>query len=205
MPGGFFYFRFGKRDILRKMGCKRHLLISTISLIVLAACGQTMREQAFTSPPPAERAVRVEACVDRSEYEGARDLGNEATMELRRQIGTSSVFTMSDEATLVVTCDVERMVEGSAIKRWIWPGWGVTKGSIAISLWRMPKQDVLASFHSHSDISGGGLYSLGAEHYILDRAIADVVEQLEDWVMGRNRGLRQEAARTRRGNERALS
>jgi hypothetical protein len=136
------------------------------------------------SSRPSLRVVRIQPCQDRTGYTG-RDLGAEATRALVERVRASGIFEVrEDEAPLALTCDVERFEEGSAVMRWLWPTLGPTHGQVAVSVWEHPGDRVLATFRGLASVRGGGLYTLGADRYILGVALDDVVTQMKAWAAG---------------------
>lgn len=155
------------------------------SLVVLSGC-ETQSAVNVPEPPEAldSRSFRIEACQDRTGLGGGRGLAAEGTAALTKQLQESHVFDVSDDADLMLSCDIERYIEGSAFKRWLLPGWGATEATVKVAIWRMPENEILATFQSKAAVRAGGLYTIGAEDYIVDVAIRDVVEQMEAWVAG---------------------
>lgn len=130
------------------------------------------------------RTIRIERCIDRSGFKGERDLAEEATRALTDKIMATNRFEAASDPSLVVTCDIEGFAEGSAFQRWLLPGWGASEAKVAVVVWEKPDDKVLATFRSHSSVSSGGLYTIGADQYILTVAIDDVVNQLQAWAKG---------------------
>jgi hypothetical protein len=137
--------------------------------------------------PTTPRRVRIEACQDRTGFQGTRPLAAEATQILTEKVNASKLFEITPDAPLVLTCDIERFAEGSALKRWAWPGWGATLASVAVVVWELPEQKILATLRSQSSVQAGGLYTIGAERYILGVAFDDIIKQLQTWVTGEGR------------------
>ncbi|MEE9123905.1 MAG: hypothetical protein V3U14_05325 [candidate division NC10 bacterium] len=136
------------------------------------------------------RAVSIEPCEDRTGFAGRRDLAREATRTLTEKVRDSELFTITTEALLVLTCDIERFAEGSALKRWVLPGWGATQARVVVMVWETPGDKVMATLRSQSSVRSGGLYTIGADQYILGVAFDDIVEQLERWATGDTLGGR---------------
>lgn len=101
-------------------------------------------------------------------------------------MGESEVFRVASDAPLRMSCDVEGFIEGSAVKRWLVPGWGATKGTLRVAVWRTGNggETMVAVFESRGEVTSGGLYTLGADDYILDVAARDIVRQMEAWARG---------------------
>ncbi len=165
-------------------------MLTVLSASILLAGCETQSAAVIHEPgkPPAERVVRVDPCLDRTGFKGGRDLGTEATEALISKVRGGGVFEVKAEAPLMLTCDIERFAAGSAVKRWLLPGWGQTQAGLTVMLWKMPEQEVLATFKNLSAVRGGGLFTIGADQYILDVAIGDIVGQLEAWVKGERPG-----------------
>jgi hypothetical protein len=128
------------------------------------------------------QTVRVTPCEARIGSETGRNLASEATQTLIDKVQAAGLFRVVDEAPLVFTCDIESFEEGSAFKRWVRPGWGSTQGGVAVMAWEQPGEKILAIFRSHVHVDAGGVYTLGADRYILSTAVNDIVRQLRDWM-----------------------
>jgi hypothetical protein len=132
--------------------------------------------------PIEQRVVRIENCEDRTGFTGQRDIKGEASRILAEKIRGSSLFEVATEAPLVLTCDIERFAEGSALKRWVLPGWGSTQAGVAVMLWERPGDKLLGTFRSQSHVDAGGLYTIGADQYIFSVAFDDIVKQIREWM-----------------------
>jgi hypothetical protein len=130
--------------------------------------------------------MQIEPCTDRTGLGGTRAIANEATQSLREKVLASGLFVISQDARLMLTCDVEHFAEGSALKRWIMPGWGTTKAKLTVMIWDQARNTVLGSLSSVSVVDSGGLYTIGADQYILGVAISNIVDQLSAWRQGKN-------------------
>jgi hypothetical protein len=160
-------------------------VVAAIGLVSLGLGGcvteSTSRiEQPYV--PTERRAARLEACEDRTGSSGERDLKGEASRVLSEKIRGSGLFEVGTEAPLVLTCDIERFAEGSALKRWVLPGWGSTQAAVAVMLWEQPGDRLLATFRSQSRVDAGGLYTIGADQYIFSVAFEDIVKQMREWM-----------------------
>ncbi len=168
----------------RSMWRVTHLAV-VITVALLGGCA-TQSASVVEQPlaPATPRTVRVERCEDRSGFSGERDICTEATRALTEKLQGSRVFRVSPDAALVITCDIERFVEGSAVKRWLWPGWGATQAMAAVTVWQRPGDQALATFRSQAHVEVGGLYTIGAGRYIFSAAFADIVGELDRWAAG---------------------
>lgn|GEM_PF-6077631 len=164
------YYRQTKRCVI--------LLI----LVALLSCATQSADQ-YLKPFDEKRfkTVRIEPCIDRTRLTISRDIGAEATHNLFEKILESGLFDIRPDGDLMLSCDVERFAEGSALKRWIRPGWGATKAKITVMVWEQPSQSVLAILSSIASVEAGGLYTIGADRYIIGVAINDIVNKIKIW------------------------
>ena len=179
----------------RRQGICRWFVFSPVLLggLVLLGCATqsaTHVQQPFEAVK--HRAIRIEPCADRTGFMGERDLAGEATRVLTKKIQATQLFEITPDAHLVLTCDIERFAEGSALKRWVMPGWGSTLVSVAVMVWEKPGDNILSTFRSQSSVKEGGLYTVGADQYILSVAFNDIVDQLRSWA---TKGKHQEGSR----------
>ncbi len=63
---------------------------------------------------------------------------------------------------------------GSAFKRWVLPGWGVTVLAVKGALVELDGRTAVAQIDHQRTVAAGGFYTVGAEHYVLD----DVAREL---------------------------
>jgi hypothetical protein len=133
---------------------------------------------------PQQNQIRIERCINRTDYHGAHDLESEATRTLTEKLQESGLFEVVTDAPYVLTCDIERFAEGSAAKRWLVPGWGATQAEVVVMVWEKSGDKVLASFRSETAVKAGGLYTVGADQYILSAVFDDIIKQLSTWVHG---------------------
>jgi hypothetical protein len=159
------------------------VLLIPIAAFMLVAC-VTQSQMQVAAPAPqmaAVLSVRLEPCIDRTGTKG-RDLAAEATALISERLRSTGNFALRDDAPLVLNCEVTQFVEGSAFKRWLMPGWGSTVGQIALMLSSAKDQSAVAIIQGNATVSGGGLYTVGAQDYILKSAADDVIAKLRAWA-----------------------
>lgn len=155
-----------------------------VGLLVLSGCATqsaTIIQQPFESGK--YRRVQLTPCVNRTDYKGSHDLATEATRTFTDKMRDSGRFEIAPGAKLVLTCDIERFEEGSALKRWAMEG-GATQAQVVVMVWQKPDDKVLATFRTEASVKSGGLYTIGADHYIFGAAFNDIIKQLKAWVKG---------------------
>jgi hypothetical protein len=160
-------------------------IIALLAVMIFVGCATQsvpVFQEAFV--PARHHYIRVEPCRDRSGFKGERGLAAEATEGLKEKLAATQVFEVNTEGSLVLACDIETFVEGSAFQRWVLPGWGATEAKVAVVIFEKPGDKVLATLRSQSSVGSGGLFSIGADQYILSVALNDIVKQMEAWAKG---------------------
>lgn len=160
-----------------------HVVGIVMGLLVLSGCATqsaTVIQQPFEFDKP--RTIYIMECVNRTDYKGSHDLATEATHALTDKVRDSGLFEIAPDSKLVLTCDIERFEEGSAVKRWFKDGWGATQAQVVVMVWQKPDDTVLATFRTEATVKSGGLYTVGADHYIFGAAFNDIIKQLKAWV-----------------------
>jgi hypothetical protein len=175
-----------------KWGIPQLMSIDSVMILVLLVALAPMScatQSTVQVRQPFEQArhhkIHVERCVDRTDYQGKHDLVEEATSILMGKMMASGLFEIEPGSNFVLTCDIERFAEGSAAKRWLMPGWGATQAEVVVMVWDKHEGKVLASFRSEASVKAGGLYTIGADHYIFGAAFDDILQQLKTWVEGK--------------------
>ena len=159
-----------------------HIIGIVTGLLALSGCttqSATMIQQPFESGK--YRTVQITRCVNRTDYMGTHDLESEATRTFTNKVRESGLFEIVPDAKIVLTCDIERFEEGSALKRWAMEG-GATQAQVVVIVWQKPDDKLLATFRAEASVKFGGLYTIGADHYIFGAAFNDIVKQLKSWV-----------------------
>jgi hypothetical protein len=136
--------------------------------------------------PARYRAVKIEPCQDLTGFAGTRNMKEEGTRILTEKVKAMNLFEISTDAPLVLTCDIESFAEGSALHRWsglLTP----THATVAVIVWEAPGDKMLALLRSRSSLENGGLYTTGADQYILDVSFNDIIKQMEAWTKGSGR------------------
>lgn len=127
--------------------------------------------------------LKVQPCIDRTGY-ATRDLSNEATDALIQRLRAAAEFEVRADGRYVVSCDISAFVEGSALKRWLLPGWGATWGQVAVMVIDSKTGETIAIVRGNAVVGAGGLYSVDADQIILASALDDIVSQLRQLAHG---------------------
>jgi hypothetical protein len=129
----------------------RSLLITFV--VVASGCSSTWAtresvEQTRGQPIQGESySVQITECADRTDGVPGHNLSQEATTALIAVVNESGWLRIQEGAPYRLTCDVERFVPGSALKRWTLPGWGATSAHVAVMVWDVAANKVLKTPH----------------------------------------------------------
>jgi hypothetical protein len=122
-------------------------------------------------------------CTDRTGTR-TRDVAADATEALERAIAGSNEFVLGVAGRYRLNCDVSEYMPGNAVQRWILPGWGQTVGKISAMLTDTSTGATVALITGEARVAAGGLYTIGADTYIVDAAATDIARQLREWAHG---------------------
>jgi hypothetical protein len=145
--------------------------------------------------------LEVEQCIDRTETKG-RDLGIEAKQAFEMRLADTEEFTLMNKGRYRLACEVTMFVKGSAFKRWLMPGMGATVGQVSAMVTDTTNGEIVVLVEGNATVAAGGLYSVGAEDYIIPTAVNDVVTRLRDWAQGKPTGTTDSATDIPQGGSR---
>ena len=86
--------------------------------------------------------------------------------------------------TVIVQCSFVSYAPGNAFQRWLMPGLGPTDATVKTSLVNKSTGSVLGIMLTEKRETGGGLLSVGAYKYILDRVANEVAEVIDNKIKG---------------------
>lgn len=163
--------------------------IAVAGILVLSGCAVDWAvKESLSDLHPAYTAdgrmqLQVQSCIDRT-GNAKRELGREATDALVEKLKAVPEFELRVDGRYVVSCDISAFVEGSALKRWLMPGWGATSGQVAVMVVDSKTGETVAILRGHATVAAGGLYTVGADEIILSSALDDVVKQMRQLAAG---------------------
>ena len=164
----------------------RFALVALVSLATACVTESGVRtERAWSSE--SHTRISVEPCGS-SRAEVDPEIESRATRDLEEELAGSGVFEVVQDAGVIATCDIEMFEEGNAFERWIEPGTYPTLAQVAVTLWEQPGDRELVSVRGKASVRSGGLYTIGADRYILSTAMDEVVAQLVAWTASQGGG-----------------
>ena len=161
--------------------------ISHVILLMLCftACAMTDMAIEFDERPEIEMPMTISIlpCVDRTNTE-ALDLGAQASEAFNEQLNAAEEFSVQQAGQYTLSCEITSYVPGNAVKRWVFPGWGATTGQVTTMIQDAKTGEILIIVEGIATVGAGGLYTIGADEYIVPTAVKDVVVKLCTWARG---------------------
>jgi hypothetical protein len=110
------------------------------------------------------------------------DIAADLTKKIKSKLEDKGYRVVDDsaaeESVIVLKSSLIRYEPGSALKRWLYPGYGATQCTIKSSLIDKKMGKTVGEIQVAKTISEGGLYSIGADARILDNVAADIADEL---------------------------
>ena len=153
-------------------------------LLVLAAC-QTASVVDVSAKPAVSGPVTLilQPCTDRTGIQ-ERNLAGEATQAFQKALTNTKDFVLTNDGRYRLTCEVADFRAGSAFARWVMPGHGQTVGKVSAMVMDTKTGETETIVIGEARVRSGGLYTIGADSYIVPSAVDEVVRKLETWVHG---------------------
>jgi hypothetical protein len=154
---------------------RRRDAASLLSLLLLAGCQTTSTVEVLAKPQTSGPiTLALTPCTDRTGTKG-RDLALEATQAFRKALSKANDFVIAEDGRFRLSCEVTDFREGSAFQRWLLPSTGQTAGKIAAMVTDAQTGETQTIVVGEARVSGGGLYTIGADSYILPSAVDEVI------------------------------
>lgn len=113
-------------------------------------------------------------------FDVAEEFGNQIRSQLEsRGYIVASGSAVTDDA-LIVRCSIASYEPGSAVARWLAPGAGKTQATVLTSLVDKRTGSAVGEMLSAEAVGTGGLYSAGADRWILEKIAKGVVDKIEE-------------------------
>jgi len=165
---------------LRRRGASSLLL----SVLLLAACQTTSTVDVLARPRTSGPiTLSLSPCTDRTGTKG-RDLALEATQAFQKALSKTNDFVIAEDGRFRLSCEVTDFREGSAFQRWLLPGTGQTAGKVAAMVMDAQTGETQTIVVGEARVSSGGLYTIGADSYIVPSAVDEVIQKLRAWARG---------------------
>ena len=154
-----------------------------ISALALVGCGATqftakLPESLVLKPGEAIEFLPIENATGKTLELPADQIFNEYMTSLLRERKLLKM-ALDQPASLVLKAKLIEYEPGSAFGRWLLPGVGTTVCAVLAELLDKKTGALVGRMEARQTVSFGGLYSIGAEHYICRRAADDLISEIE--------------------------
>ena len=184
--------RFLRRLSDPPMRPRREALLFLVAVLGVAGCtaGRPLPEL-MMQPGASLSGITQLAVAPASNDTGQTyelDIGDVFTNDLVSAL-RSRGYTVADPNTapadtVLVQCSFISYAPGNAAARWLFPGLGPTEATIKTSLINKGTGKVLGAMLTQKEETGGGLLSVGAYKYILERLANDVADVIDKKIKG---------------------
>jgi len=112
-------------------------------------------------------------------FDIAEEFGNQIRSQLMHKGYIVADGPSGTDDALIIRCSITSYEPGSAVARWLAPGAGKTQATVLTSLVDKRTKEDIGEFFSADAVTGGGLYSVGADRGILERMAKGIVEEID--------------------------
>lgn len=114
------------------------------------------------------------------DFDIAGELGNQIRSHLESKGYTVASGSGGTDDALIIRSSITSYEPGNAFKRWLAPGAGKTQATVLTSLVDKRTGATVGEMLSAEAVGGGGLYTVGADRWILKAIAEGVVKQIEE-------------------------
>ncbi len=153
-----------------------------LSALVLVGCGATqfetkLPESWVLEPGEAIEFLPIENATGSALEVAAENIFNKHMTKLLQE---RKLLAAPDQpASVVLKSKLVEYERGSAVGRWLLPGVGTTVCTVHAELLDKKTGALVGRMEARQTVSFGGLYSIGAEYYICERAAEDLISEID--------------------------
>ncbi len=113
-------------------------------------------------------------------FDVAEEFGNQIRSQLESRGYIVATVSGPTDNALIVRCSITSYEPGSAFTRWLAPGAGKTQATVLTTLVDKRTGAAVGEMLSADAVGAGGLYSVGADRWILEKIAKGVVDKIEE-------------------------
>jgi len=113
-------------------------------------------------------------------FDIAEEFGNRIRSQLESKGYIVAAGSDGTDDALIVRCSITSYEPGSAFSRWLAPGAGKTQATVLTTLVDKGTGAAVGEMLSAEAVGTGGLYSAGADRWILEKIAKGVVDKIEE-------------------------
>jgi uncharacterized protein DUF4410 len=157
-----------------------------VALALSSACGasrQKVRLEAIPTPLTVATRFSVDSIEPREGLYVDRPYLSDFDRAFLKALSDERLIggVKSGEYTLKPIC--VSFDEGNAAKRWLVPGWGSTVSEVKVSILDNSGTEV-GTVEATETVAIGGVFSVGADNYIMDRVAKALAQKLAEKLRG---------------------
>jgi serine/threonine-protein kinase len=178
----------GRQMKLSPNKCIRPLilaLIFSLTPILFWSCANVQHQATFNKNylPKEDVRIKVAKVVNDTGYSFDVDIEQLLANTLEEQLMEENLLNLGKtEPNLFMESRIIGYKKGSALKRWVMPGWGATELAIRCDL-RDDKNNLVGTAMASREVVAGGLYTVGAWETIFNDVANDVAGDLKDQIV----------------------
>ena len=127
--------------------------------------------------------VDVRPVKDYSGYEGEFDIAKKMTILIKSALRDKGYTIIeketANEDALILESRLLNYKPGSAFDRWLMPGAGATQVTMKTIMTDMKTGNQIGDIVTNKSVSVGGLFTVGAEEWILESVAKDLIKEIE--------------------------
>ena len=161
------------------------LLCMLVSLLVFGCAGSSPAVRMESAEPLRKYGIFEVAPVSNDTgktfaFDIAEEFGNQIRSQLESKGYIVAAGSGGTDDALIIRCSITSYEPGSAFARWLAPGAGKTQATVLTSLVDKRTGTTIGELLSADAVGGGGLYTVGADRWILEKIAKGVVEKIDE-------------------------
>jgi hypothetical protein len=161
------------------------ILCWLVSLLVFGCAGSSPAVRMESAEPLRKyRIFEVAPVSNETGKTFAFDIAEEFENQIRSQLESKGYIVAADpggtDDALIIRCSITSYEPGSAFARWLAPGAGKTQATVLTSMVDKRTGSAVGEMLSADAVGAGGLYTIGADRWILEKIAKGVVEKIEE-------------------------
>jgi len=172
---------------------KLNSMIFAVAVTALCGCAAAGKPMVWKDPDAQiskNTPFEIRPVENKTGKNFEKNIASILTTHLKEQFKEKSLKVVDNASSMpagyFVESDLLVYVEGSAFKRWLAPGAGKTQCTLKTRLIDKSTNKMVLEVVVAKEVGAGGLYSVGAENWILKDAASDVADEIAKAISGDN-------------------
>jgi len=168
----------------------KNLILAYVVLIFLGGCyaATPMVRMEKGESLATYKIFKVTSTVNETGKKFEFDVAGELTQQIKSKLKEKgykiNCETDTQEVCLVIKSRIITYEPGSVAKRWILQGTGKTRATVRTFLIDNKTENIIGEIVTSEEVSGGGLFSAGADKWILEVIAKGITNEIDKRVKG---------------------